>query len=1178
MLSNATAYEPPEASLYGITGASPPRLSADARGFVPPQVRTLFDNPLPTIVLPPDSVLADGRAAELSMDGTRVASCAAFGLLSRQLPVGATSWPSINDGLSNSRLLIDTVVQSTAHPVTALTPGRYAEHSIALLAAEVASSRAEVSSYDLHGAEIAVAPLSPDLCVASLYVPGAAENMPALAYGSVVRLRPSWKPRSDGSAALLALPDARGASSGAADALIGDLIDPFIEIEARVQSVSLARSVVELLLPSTWRVKTCLRCAALHAAGQLLAWPTPLSAACPPLSSRCRHFSLCEFHAAECTMFGFPCPLCFILHCSDIHAPLTTPLQIPIAAGIAGVASFMPQPFCDVPLSAVIGALRWSARFEFRFAPVQSVVEAIDAHFEDVVVKASYGVRTPALARLFPCVGDLPAAALLRGTLARRLCERQSVDVSAKPASDGGDVPISTLVASDGSDSESDDSDERPSPPRAWINTQLNDQQRGAVEAIVSKRHGAVPYLLVGPAGTGKTSTLVEAILQVLWEQRRSPCRRGGGGTAPRDLPAQPAHVLVVAPSDEAADLVLLALHAAFAAPAPVADPDLVSSATAPASDTTLMTTLGLCPVLALPPPSTLRTARTHPRHGILRFNLPSRKSDSLQHATLLQYCVTDARQGMFTVPSASLLVECRVIVATALSCATLRSALGKSNPAATEAAEPPKEFSHLFFDEASQCLEAESLVPLTLAGPTTSVIITGDPKQLGPVVRSPLAASRGLSVSLQERIMAPYEGPRHPGMVLHCEVADAALAGGQASLASRGRAPRGARGASRLGALVLDSLQTAASGSHVGGSDRFADDDLPAGYHLVRCIYSDEMLRERLSHPQVLSTTLTANYRSHPTLLMLPSLLFYGGSLESRAPPALTSSCLSWSWLSRGAVTPSDSGTPPATHNGGGGGFPLLCLGVAGDDSHLVDSPSFWNLAEIEYVCAAITSLIEESRRAGAPLTALDVGVISPYRQQVLRLRRALRAANLGSVSVGSVANFQGGEKKAIFISTVLSSNYGERACRGTGATAASEDASLLLPRAIGLFGDSKPFNVAITRAQSLLVCVGNPLIWALDPHWSKLLQFAVDHGAYQSRSGVPCPLQPTTLGLGLTASAPLLPARNKRAPSSPLLPAASAISVSSTASADPMEEVQRRLAEVLSLRELEGAWRLMM
>lgn len=58
----------------------------------------------------------------------------------------------------------------------------------------------------------------------------------------------------------------------------------------------------------------------------------------------------------------------------------------------------------------------------------------------------------------------------------------------------------------------------------------------------------------------------------------------------------------------------------------------------------------------------------------------------------------------------------------------------------------------------------------------------------------------------------------------------------------------------------------------------------------------------------------------------------------------------------------------------------------------------------------------------------------------------------------------FAGSEKKAIFISTVLSSNYGERACRGTGATVSSAlDASVLLPRAIGLFGDSKPFNVAV-------------------------------------------------------------------------------------------------------------------
>lgn len=242
---------------------------------------------------------------------------------------------------------------------------------------------------------------------------------------------------------------------------------------------------------------------------------------------------------------------------------------------------------------------------------------------------------------------------------------------------------------------------------------------------------------------------------------------------------------------------------------------------------------------------------------------------------------------------------------------------------------------------------------------------------------------------------MAPYEGPTHPGMLLPCEVSESPS--GRAGLASRGRTPLGTRGAGRLGALVLESLQTAPSGSLEAGKEEAVDDDLPPGYHLVRCIYSDEVLRERLSRPQTLITTLTANYRSHPALLMLPSLMFYGGSLESRAPPALTSSCLSWSWLSRGAANATGTNIPVLTGKRSGGGFPLLCIGVNGDDSHLVDSPSFWNVAEIEAVCAAVSSLLEESRLTATPLTALDVGVISPYRQQVLRLRRALRCV-LGS------------------------------------------------------------------------------------------------------------------------------------------------------------------------------------
>ena len=252
---------------------------------------------------------------------------------------------------------------------------------------------------------------------------------------------------------------------------------------------------------------------------------------------------------------------------------------------------------------------------------------------------------------------------------------------------------------------------------------------------------------------------------------------------------------------------------------------------------------------------------------------------------------------------------------------------------------------------------------------------------------------------------MSPYLGPEHSGMFLPCEVAR--LPGGALAPAASLLARTGRGGDRNLDLYLLDALRTTTAPGETDSpvnAATTATDGHPSS-HLVRCVYSDVHLRERLAHPQALVTTLTSNYRSHPALLMLPSLLFYGGSLESRAPPVLTSSCLSWSWLSQGSAHSSASaGLPdafaaaakPLRENG----FPLLCLGVVGVDAHLVDSPSFWNLAEVDAVCGAIASLLSEARAARsagsssllADLTELDIGVIAPYRQQVLRLRKALR------------------------------------------------------------------------------------------------------------------------------------------------------------------------------------------
>ncbi|XP_023037575.1 uncharacterized protein LOC6639688 isoform X2 [Drosophila willistoni] len=64
--------------------------------------------------------------------------------------------------------------------------------------------------------------------------------------------------------------------------------------------------------------------------------------------------------------------------------------------------------------------------------------------------------------------------------------------------------------------------------------------------------------------------------------------------------------------------------------------------------------------------------------------------------------------------------------------------------------------FSHVFVDEAAASTETEVLMGITCTiGPTTNLTLSGDHKQLGPVLQSQRANDWGLSVSLFERLLA---------------------------------------------------------------------------------------------------------------------------------------------------------------------------------------------------------------------------------------------------------------------------------------------------------------------------------------------------------------------------------------------------------------------------------------
>lgn len=61
-------------------------------------------------------------------------------------------------------------------------------------------------------------------------------------------------------------------------------------------------------------------------------------------------------------------------------------------------------------------------------------------------------------------------------------------------------------------------------------------------------------------------------------------------------------------------------------------------------------------------------------------------------------------------------------------------------------------------------------MIPIQMNGdPTTTIVLAGDPKQLGPVIRSPVARRLGLDISYLDRLMAMdmYKSVTNRGVTL---------------------------------------------------------------------------------------------------------------------------------------------------------------------------------------------------------------------------------------------------------------------------------------------------------------------------------------------------------------------------------------------------------------------------
>ncbi len=215
-------------------------------------------------------------------------------------------------------------------------------------------------------------------------------------------------------------------------------------------------------------------------------------------------------------------------------------------------------------------------------------------------------------------------------------------------------------------------------------------------------------------------------------------------------------------------------------------------------------------------------------------------------------------------------------------------------------------------------------------------------------------------------------------------------------------------------------------------------------------------------SYDPLLVTKLVENYRSHPSLLHISSKLFYHNELQVSAGPEITECLVEW---------------PPLPNKDS---CPMLFHGLRGEDMREGNSPSWFNPVEAVQVMKYLQSLVNNTVY---PLTFDDIGIITPYRKQVEKIRLLIDKLGMEKVKVGSVEEFQGQERLVMIISTVRSKE---------------SEVDFDIVHNLGFLSNPKRFNVAITRAQALLIIIGNPHLLSQDPMLRELLTYSVKNKAY--------------------------------------------------------------------------------
>ncbi|KAM8753806.1 putative helicase mov-10-B.1 isoform 4-T4 [Acanthopagrus schlegelii] len=152
------------------------------------------------------------------------------------------------------------------------------------------------------------------------------------------------------------------------------------------------------------------------------------------------------------------------------------------------------------------------------------------------------------------------------------------------------------------------------------------------------------------------------------------------------------------------------------------------------------------CHILACAPTNTATNQLCELILVFKPYRLFARNLESKHVPDILKACSN--LDGGWRMPTKAELMDHRIIVTTLYTAGRL-----------VTSGIPEGHFTHIFVDEAGNALETECLIPLAglLCAKSGQVVLAGDPKQLGPIVRSSLAKNYGMGVSLLERLMKDF-------------------------------------------------------------------------------------------------------------------------------------------------------------------------------------------------------------------------------------------------------------------------------------------------------------------------------------------------------------------------------------------------------------------------------------